>query len=58
MPKTRRPAGVAVSICAPLARQHAQADPAVRQFLHDIDEVVQVAPETVELPHDERVALA
>ena len=41
-----------------LARQHPQADAAVRQFLHDADEMVQVASEAVELPDDERVPLA
>ena len=49
--------GCRVDLCA-LARQHAQADPTLRELLHDADEMVQVPSETVELPHDERVALA
>ena len=48
--------GCRVDLCA-LACQHAQADAAFREVLHDADEVVQVAPEAIELPHDERVAL-
>ena len=41
-----------------LARQHTQADPAFREVLHDTHQVVQVAPEAIELPHDQGIALA
>ena len=41
--------GRRVDLCA-LARQHAQANPTLRELLHDTDEVVQVAPEAIELP--------
>ena len=41
-----------------LACQHAQADAAVRQFLHDIHQVVQVAPEAIQFPDDQGIALA
>jgi hypothetical protein len=42
----------------PLTRQDTQADPTLRELLHDTDKVVQVASKPVELPDDERVALA
>ena len=58
MPKTRRPAAVVVSIWAPLARQHPQADAALRQLLDNADEMVQVASEPVELPDHQGVAQA
>ena len=41
-----------------LARQYAQADPTLRKLLHDTDKVVQVAPEAIQLPHDQGIALA
>lgn len=46
-----------VDLC-PLACQHPEADAAFRQVLHDANEVMQVPPEAVELPHHQRIALA
>jgi hypothetical protein len=40
-----------------LARQDPQADPAPGQIMNEIDQMVQVAAEPVEFPHDQRIAL-
>ena len=48
--------GCRVDLCA-LARQHAQADPTLRELLHNTDEMVQVPPEAIELPDDQGIAL-
>jgi len=41
-----------------LAAQDAQPDAGGGELMHGVDEVAQVAPESIELPHDERVSLA
>ena len=40
-----------------LARQDTQADSALRELLHNTDEMVQVAPEAIKLPDDQGIAL-
>lgn len=40
------------------ARQYSQPDAALGQVAHQIDEMAQVAPQPVELPHDQRVTVA
>lgn len=40
-----------------LARYHPQSDVPFGQFLHNTDEVMQVASEAVELSHHQRIAL-
>ena len=41
-----------------LAGQYAQSDTAGREVVHGVDEMPKIAPEPIELPHHERVALA
>ena len=41
-----------------LARQYTQADPTLRELLHDTHEMVQVAPKAIQLPDDQGIALA
>ena len=38
--------------------QHAKTDVARCEIMHDVDQVAEIAPEPVELPDDERVAVA
>jgi hypothetical protein len=58
MPKISLPAAVVVFDRRALAGQHAQADLAGGEVMHGIDEVAEISPEPVELPHNKRVALA
>ena len=55
MPKTSLPAAVVVSIAAPLAGEHPQADAALGEVVDNIHQMTEVAAEPVKLPHDERV---
>src|SRR6202040_1441246 len=41
-----------------LAGQDAQADSAGGEVMHGVDQVAEIAPEPIELPHHERVAFA
>jgi hypothetical protein len=56
--KTSLPAGVVVSIAAPWPVRTFSPTPRVVRSWTGVDEVVEVAAEPVELPDDERVAVA
>ena len=58
MPKTSRPLAVVVSMEAPRAGEDLQPHSAFRKIVHERDEVLEVPPQPVELPHRERVAPA
>jgi hypothetical protein len=44
--------------CGSLSGQHAQSDAAGIEVMHDVNEVAQVATETIELPDDKGIARA
>ena len=58
MPNTNRPAAVVVSSCIPLAGVHPQTHAPHGQVRNGIDEMDEVAPEPVELPHHEQKVFA
>ena len=58
MPKTSLPLGGRGVDAGPVAGQHLEADAACGQIMHGIDQVPQIAAQPVELPDDQRIALA
>lgn len=47
-----------VSIAVPPTSEHPEADAAVGEVMHGVDQVEQVSTESVKFPHHERVALS
>ena len=58
MPKTSFPAGVVVSIAAPVAGKDLESYSACREVVDGVDELAQVAAKPVQLPDHERVTFS